>query len=290
LTASTSAARGAGPTAPEPQTKIPVLVLWGVPILLVLTYVFLVSQFFHTQARWTRTEWIVVTELLVIFTAIFSLIWFGAAYFASILFGEYASIGVLKLVTKIPKLNRHVIIAPPHRADTRGEVWGRFGILLLITLGYELIFMLTVVKRGDLAPHLAILSPIRFLGDEALVGFALGLLIAPAAPFLASRVKLRITDSLEFPFLWLALLLLVVGGASALEYQVLPGFVFDPSLFLTSILLYAPAAWYVALAFSRAENHSQNSFLGRAWKARGERFHFGRVQVIDVPDGTATDV
>ena len=281
---------GPFPDNPEPETKVPVLLLWGVPLLLVLAYVLLVAEFFHSQARWTRSEFIYVTELLLVFTALFSLVWFGTAYLSSILLGEYASIAVLALITRIPKLNRHVIVTPSPIADRRGEVWSRFGILLLITLGYELIFMLIVVKRGDLAPHLAIGGPIRFLADEALVGFGLGVLIAPAAPFLAGRLKLRVTDSLEFPLLWLALVLFAVGGASVLEYEVLPGFVFDPVLFFTSILLYAPAAWYVALAFSRSEADARTAFLRRAWRMRGTKFHFGRVRVVDDPEGTITEV
>jgi hypothetical protein len=284
------AATVVAPTVPSPETRVPTLLLWLAPFLMVLAYVVLVTYFFHSQARWSGAKWIEVTELLIITTAVFSLVWYAVAYGASLLLGEYVSVAVLELITKIPKLNRHVVVQPPARADTRSEVWGRFGILLLILLGYELVFMLLVVKRGDLAPHLAIGSPIRFLIDELLAGLVLGLLIAPAAPFVAGRIKLRVTDSLEFPYLWLALILLVVGGASALEYEVLPGFLFDPALFLTSILLYAPAAWFVALAFSRTETVAQRRFLARAWTARGTKFHFGRLRVTDVPEGSDTEV
>ena len=276
--------------APEPATKLPTLVLWVVPFLLVLAYLFVVIRFFHAEARWTGVKWIEVTELLIVVTAIFSIVWYAIAYLFSLLLGEYAAFGVLSLITKIPGLHRHVIVTPPQRPDTAREVWGRFAILLLITLGFELIFMLLVVKRGDLAPRLAIGAPFRFLIDEFLAGLGLAILIAPAAPFLASRVRTRITDSLEFPLLWLAVLLLVVGGASALEYEVLPGVVFNPALFFTSILLYAPAAWYVSLAFSRTEAQAQNLFLQRAWRSRNRKFHFGRLKVTDEPEGTTTEV
>jgi hypothetical protein len=283
-------AREVPPGVPEPETRLPTFVLWLAPFLLVLAYVVLVTYFFHSQARWSGAKWIEVTELLVITTALFSLVWYGVAYGASLLFGEYGSVAILQLITRIPKLNRHVIVQPPARADTRSEVWGRFGILLLVLLGYELVVMLLVVKRGDLAPHLAIGDPIRFFVDELLAGLALGLLIAPAAPFVAGRIKLRITDSLEFPYLWLALILLVIGGASTLVYEVLPGFLFDPALFLTSILLYAPAAWFVGLAFSRTEAMAQRRFLARAWAARGPKLHFGRLKVTDVPEGSVNEV
>ena len=290
MTGGSAPAPPSPPIVPAPTTRLPAAALWLVPVLFVLAYVLVVTQFFHAQARWTGDRWIAVTILLVLTTAILSLAWYGVAYLASLLFGEFVTYGILGLIARIPGLNRHVVVSPPTRPDTSREVWGRFGILLLIGLGFELIFMILLVKRGDLAPRLAISNPFRFVLDEALAGLGLGLLLAPAAPFLASRVRTRITDSLEFPLLWLAALLLVIGGAGILEAEVLPGFVFDPALFLTSVLLYAPAAWYVCLAFSRTETHAQQRFLALAWHHRQGRFHFGRIQVTDVPDGTTTEV
>jgi hypothetical protein len=261
-----------------------------VPLLLVLTYVVVVNQFFHAQAHWTGLRLVGVTLLLLTVTAIFSVIWFAVAFGASLLFGEFVAYGILRLIAQFPGLNRHVVVTPPRRPDTRQEVWGRFGALLLITLGFEVIFLILIVQQGALAPNFAIERPFRFYPYEALAGLGLGLLIAPAAPFLASRVRTRITDSLEFPLLWLAVLLLAVGGSSILFLEVLPGFVFGTALFFTSILLYAPAAWYVALAFSAAEAHAQQRFLNRAWKGRGGRFHFGRLSVTDDPEETSTEV
>jgi hypothetical protein len=272
------------------MARVPTLILWAVPFLLVLTYLSVVPLFFHGQARWTGGKWFGVAVLLFSTTAVFSVIWYAVAYVASLLLGEYATFGVLRLITKIPGLHRHVIVTPPPRPDRSHEVWGRFGILLLITLGFELIFMILLIKRGDLAPRLAIGAPFRFLTYEILAGLGLGVLLAPAAPFLASRVRTRITDSLEFPLLWLAVLLLVVGGTSALELEILPGLAFNTALFLTSILLYAPAAWYVSLAFSRAETAAQNRFLRRAWRSRGQNFHFGRLSVTDEPEGSTSEV
>lgn len=257
---------------------------------MILVYVVLVNQFFHAQARWTGDRIVAVTIVLLVVTAIFSILWYAVAYVASLLFGEYVSFGILSVVTKLPGIHRHVVVTPPQRPDTPHEVWGRFGVLLLITLGFELIFLILIVQRGDLAPSLAINRPFRFIPDEALAGFGLGLLIAPAAPFLGSRLRTRITDSLEFPLLWLAALLLVVGGSTILVLEVLPGFIFNPALFLTSILLYAPAAWYVSLAFSWGEAHAQQRFLQRAWKGRGGRFHFGRLKVTDEPEGMVSEV
>jgi len=280
----------ATPTETGPTFRLPAVVLWFVPFLLLLAYALVVTQFFHAQALWTGDRLVRATIVLLVTTAIFSVLWFGTAYAASLLFGEFMAVGVLALIARIPGLHRHVVVSPPRRPDTPQEVWGRFGALLLVTLGFELIFMILLVKGGDLVPRLAIDAPVRFFTYEALAGFGLALLIAPAAPFLVSRLRTRITDSLEFPLLWLAGLLLVVGGASILELEVLPGVVFDPALFLTSILLYAPAAWYVSLAFSRAELPSQHRFLQRAWKARGERFHFGRVRVVVEPEETVTEV
>jgi len=278
------------PAAPEPPFRLPTLWLWFVPFLLVLAYVAVVTQFFHAEAHWTGARLTRVTILLLVTSGAFSVVWFAIAYGASLVFGEYVAFGVLSLIARIPRINRHVVVTPPKRPDTAQDVWGRFGVLLLITIGFELIFMILLVKGGDLAPQLAIGSPIRFFTYELLAGLGLALLIAPAAPFLASRARTRITDSLEFPYLWLALLLLVVGGASILEVEVLPGFVFNPALFFTSILIYAPAAWYVSLAFSRTEAPAQQRFLERVWKARGGRFHVGRMDVVDEPEGTRSEV
>jgi hypothetical protein len=274
----------------ESPFRIPTIWMWFVPFLLVIAYITVVTQFFHSQAHWTGDRFIRVTILLFLTAGAFSALWFAAAYGASLLFGEFVAFGLLKLIARIPGLHRHVIVTPPKRQDTAREVWGRFGILLLIALGFELIFMVLLVKRGDLAPYLAIDAPFRFFTYELLAGIGLALLLAPAAPFLASRLRTRITDTLEFPYLWLALLLLIVGGASILVVEVLPGVVFDPALFFTSILMYAPAAWYVSLAFSRAEVRARQQFLDRAWKTRGGRFHFGRIRVVDEPEGTIIEV
>jgi len=281
---------GTPPTVPAPSLRLSVLALGWVPIGFVLAYVALVYAFFHGEARWTSELLPRVTVLLLAVTAVFAVAWFLSAYLASLFLGDWVTYGVLRMIARLPVLNRHVVIDPPTRGDTSREVWGRFGILLLIALGFELIFMILIVRRGDLEPALAVARPVRIFLDELLAGLALGLLLAPAAPFLAGRVRTRITDSLPFPLLWLALLLLIVGGVSILEVDVLPGVVFAPALFLASILLYAPAAWFVALGFSVAELDSQRRFVARAWRARGGRFHFGQLRVTDEPEGTTTDV
>jgi hypothetical protein len=279
-----------GPLVPTRTNRLPILLLWFVPFLLIIIYMLVVLTSFHAQAHWTGDRLIEATILLLTVNAAFSVVWFSLAYVASILLGEYVAFGILHLIAKFPGLNRHVVVTPPRRPDSVQEVWGRFGILLLIALGFELIFLLLIVHQGDLAPSLAVARPVRFFPDEAYAGIGLALLLAPAAPFLGSRLRTRITDSLEFPLLWLAVLLIAVGGSSVLLLEVLPGFVFSPALFFTSILLYAPAAWYVCLAFSATEARAQQRFLRRAWKARGDRFHFGRLHVTDEPEGSTTDV
>lgn len=278
------------PEVPAATSRLPPWILWTVPIVLVVAYVFVVAHFFHTEARWSGNRWAEVLVLLLATTLILTFAWYALAYLGAWVLGEFATLGVLRLIAGIPGLHRHVVITPPARPDTSREVWGRFGILLLISMGFELIFMILLVKRGDLAPHLAIGLPLRFVADEGFAGLGLALLIAPAAPFLASRLRTRITDSLEFPWLWLALLLLGVGGASILELEILPGAVFDTALFLTSILLYAPAAWCVSVGFSRVEQRAQSAFLKRAWRARGRMFHFGRIEIAEVPEGTVVRV
>ncbi len=278
------------PSLPGPTPRLPTIVLWLVPFALVLLYVLLVDQFFRDEARWTADLLPRILLLLLLVSALFSVLWFATAYATSLLLGEFVPLGILLLLAKIPSLNRHVIVTPPSRPDTTHEVWGRFGVLLLVTLGFELIFIVLLVHQGDLAPNLAVAHPIRIFVDELVAGVLLALVIAPAAPFLASRFQTRITDSLPFPLLWLALLLLVVGGVGILEFEVLPGVVFSPGLFLVSILLYAPAAWFVCLAFSRTEAQVQEAFLRRAWAARSAQFHFGRLRVTDEPEGTVREV
>jgi hypothetical protein len=150
--------------------------------------------------------------------------------------------------------------------------------------------MVTVFQRGDLSPQFAVSRPVAFFLEEALAGVFLAVVLSPAGPYLASRARLRITDSLEFPLLWLTLLLLVVGGVSVLAVTLLPRVEFDTALFLTSVLLYAPAAWFVALAFAWEETVAQNFFLRHAWEYRSARFHFGRMKVTDEPEGTTVEV
>jgi hypothetical protein len=256
----------------------------------VLSYVILVDVFFHDEARWTGDRLAGVTLLLLAVTFAFSLVWYGLAYGAAVVLGQFVSLGVLVLMSKVPGVDRHVVVTIPARSDTRIEVWGRFGILFLVLLGFELILMVVVVHAGELSPHLVLDRPIVFFRDEVIAGVVLAALLAPVGAFLASRLRTRITDSLEFPLLWLASLLLVVGGVSVLTVEILPGVVIDPILFLASVPLYAPAAWYVALAFSRSEYSVQTAFLRRAWKARSQRFHFGRLLIRDEPENSTTEL
>jgi hypothetical protein len=278
------------PQVPPPTTRLPIAFLWVIPFLFVLLYVFLVAVFFHHQAHWTGNPLLGITLLLLGVTLAFSLLWYAFAYAMARLLGEFVSVGVLLLIARLPWINRHVVVTPPSRPDTPREVWGRFAVLLLILLGFELILMIVVVRGGALSPALVLKRPIVFFQDEALAGVLLAVLIAPVGALLASRLRTHITDSLEFPLLWLAVLLLAAGGASVLTVEVLPRAIIDPALFFTSVLFYAPAAWFIALAFSRSESTAQAGFLRRAWMVRSGRFHFGRIQVRDVPDHTITEL
>jgi hypothetical protein len=273
-----------------PVARLPTLPLWVIPFLMVVAYVFLVTTFYHDQARWTNGRIPAITLELLVITLLFSLGWYVVAYGGAVLLGEFVTLGVLLLISRIPGLERHVVLTPPTRPDSAREVWGRFGILFVIALGFELIFMIVIVHGGELSPDLAVDRPFVFFLDEMVAGLLLAVLLAPAGAFLASRFRTRITDSLEFPLLWLAVLLLIVGGASVLELELLRGVVIDPSLFLISVLLYAPAAWFVCLGFSRSETETYANFLRRAWKARGGRLHFGRILVRDDPEGTTREL
>jgi hypothetical protein len=279
---------GPAPEVPVPTTRLPTEQLWWFPFVLVLAYAVVVTEFFHDQARWTGGRVVEVTLLLLAVTLVFSILWFGFAYVSSLLLGELVPLGVLLLVSRIPGIHRHVVVTPPSRPDSPREVWGRFGVLLVILLGFELILLIVLVRRGALNPGLVLGRPVVFFLDEAVAGLLLAALLAPVGALLGSRLRTRITDSLEFPLLWLAALLLILGGVSVLVADVLPGVIVSPGLFLASVLFYAPAAWFVALAFSRSEATVQGRFLQRAWAHRGGRFHFGRVQVADVPEGTVT--
>ncbi|MGD1099424.1 MAG: hypothetical protein ABR888_03660 [Thermoplasmata archaeon] len=284
--------RGVGgpPQAPAPPKGLPLILLWVVPFLLVLVYVVLVHEFFHDQARWTDARSLGIALVLLGVILAFSFVWFVVGLVSSRTLGVLVPLGVLLLIARLPGLNRHVVITPPQHPDTPAEMWGRFGALFVVTLGFELVYMVTVFQRGDLAPQIAINRPFSFFLEEVLTGVLLAVILAPAAPYLSSRARLRITDSLNFPFLWLTIILLVVGGATVLAVTLLPGVAFDTALFFTSILLYAPAAWFVALAFTWEETVAQNLFFRYAWKYRFSRFHFGRMKVTDEPEGTITEV
>lgn len=246
-----------------------------------MSYVVLASTFFHSEARWTDARVGVVGLALsvVLATLVYSVVWFAVAYAAALSVGVLLPLGVLVALGKLPILRRHIVIAVPRRSDTPKEVWGRFGVLFAVTLGFELLYMVILFQRGDLTPRIVVLRPSSFFLEEALAGLLLGVAMAPAGPFLAGRVRLRIVDSLEFPFLWLTLLLLIVGGVSLAVVVLLPRIVVNPGLFFLSILIYAPAAWFIALGFSRAEATAQNRFLRRAWQKRSPNFHFGQLEV-----------
>jgi hypothetical protein len=93
-------------------------VLWVVPFLFVVVYVLVVVVYFHDQARWTDDRLTGITLLLLGITAAFSLVWYSVAYGASLLLGEYGTVGVLLLISKIPGITRHVVVTPPARAET----------------------------------------------------------------------------------------------------------------------------------------------------------------------------
>lgn len=280
------------PQVPGSTPKVPTLLLWVVPVLLVVSYVVLASTFFHAEARWTDARVGVAGLALsvVLATLLYSLVWFAVAYAAAISIGVFLPLWVLVALGKLPVLRRHIVIAVPNRPDTPNEVWGRFGILFAVTLGFELLYMVILFQRGELTPRIVVLRPSSFFFEEALAGLLLGVAMAPAGPFLLGRVRLRIVDSLEFPFLWLTLLLLIVGGVSLAVVVLLPRIVVDPGLFFLSILVYAPAAWFIALGFSRAETAAQNRFLRRAWDRRGPNFHFGQLEVRETESDARIEV
>jgi len=278
------------PSAPRAARSLPVLGLWLVPLAFVAAYGLVVLEFFHDQARWTDAHFVGIVIVLLGVTLAFSLAWFGAALVASRTLGVLVPLGVLLAIVRIPGLNRHAVVEAPVRPDTPRETWGRFGIVFVVTLGFELIYMITVFQRGDLAPRFALDRPFAFFVEEFLAGLLLAIILSPAGPYLMSRARLRITDSLEFPFLWLMLLLLVVGGITVLAITLLPGVTINAPLFLTSILFYAPAAWFVALAYCWHDTAVQNLFFAQAWKRRSDHFHFGRMSVTDEPEGTTTTV
>jgi hypothetical protein len=281
---------GGAPAAPPATRPLPLVALWVVPFVLVLVYALVVHEFFHDEARWTDARFLGLILVLLGVTLAFSVLWFVVGVAASRTVGVFVPLGVLVLLARFPGVNRHVVITAPQRPDTTLETWGRFGILFLVVLGFEVVYMVTVFQRGDLAPQFAVSRPFAFFLEEVLAGLLLAVILSPAGPYFASRVRLRITDSLEFPLLWLTLLLLVVGGVTVLAVTLLPRVAFDPALFLTSVLLYAPAAWFVALSLTWEETVAQNLFFRHAWKQRSERFHFGRMKVTDEPEGTVTEV
>jgi hypothetical protein len=278
------------PGVPASRARLPFLALAVVPFLLVLGYALAVHQFYHDQARWTDDRLGAIVLLLVLVTVGFGALWYWVASRAAVAFGALVPLAVLRAVTSVPGLNRHAVVTPPTQPDSRRALWARFGARFLVALGFELIVLVAIVQRGAAHPSLVVYRPLQMFFDEAIAGVLLGLLLAPAAPFLASPLRIRITDALVFPLFWLALLLLLVGGTTVLEVEILPGAVVDPTLFLTTVLLYAPAAWFVSLGFSRSEAAAQNGFLRRAWGARSGRLHFGKLQVADLPEGTVHDV
>jgi hypothetical protein len=257
---------------------------------MVAAYILLVLTFYHDEAHWTGAPFVGVTLTIVITTAIFSLIWYGVAWFAALSLGVYAPLGFLLLVGRLPIGRRHAIVQVPDRADTPREVWGRFVLVFLVALGYELLFMIILFHRGLLSPHVIVLRPELFFFYEGIAGVILGVALAASGPYFASRVRLRIADSLPFPFVWLTLTLLVIGGTTLALLVVLPGIQREPLVFFLSILIFAPAAWFVALGYSRAEWRAQNYFLARAWPRRGPYLHFGDLEVRESDTGAQVRV
>jgi hypothetical protein len=268
---------------------LPALALWGVPFLLVALYVVRVGAFFHAEARWTSSGLgeIGLAVVVLFATLAYSLLWYAVAYAAALSVGAFLSLGVLVVLGKLPVFRRHVVIAVPNRPDTPREVRDRFGVLFLVALCFELLYLVILFQRGELSPRFAVSRPTSFFFDEAIAGLLLGIILAPAGPFLAGRLRRRIVDSLEFPFLRLTLLLLVVGGASLAVVVLLPRIELNPALFFLSILVYAPAAWFIAPGFSRAEVAAQNLFLARAGRRRGPSFHFGQLEVRETESRTS---
>ena len=277
------------PSLPEPTYRIPLGWLWAIPFALVAAYLLVVHQFMAPQARWATRDLPSIAILLFMLLGLYSVVWFAAAYLGAFVLGEWVPVVVGWLLGWIPGAGRQIIVTPPTRPDTRKEVWGRFGILWGILLGIELIFLVLIERGGALNLNLTAYHPLVFFTDEIEVGLLLAVAIAPAAPFLAARLRVRIIDTLPFPYLWLGLVVLVLGGTTVAIVAVLPGATLDPRLFLVSLLIYAPVAWYLALAFSWGESTAQRRFLRRAWAFRSSRFHFGRLQIRDEPSGEVHD-
>jgi hypothetical protein len=127
------------PIAPSATRRLPLVALWVVPLVLVLVYVLVVHQFFHDEARWTDARLLGIALVLLGITLVYSFVWFAVGFAASRTVGVFVPLGVLLLLGRLPGLNRHAVVTPPRRPDTPRETWGRFGILFLVTLGFELV-------------------------------------------------------------------------------------------------------------------------------------------------------
>ena len=267
------------PPIPGPYPLLPTYWLWGVPFLFVGTYVLLVLTFYRDEAHWTGAGPFVVPLTILLTTAGYSVIWFFIAWGGALTVGVFVPIGVLLLLGKLPIARRHTVIEVPDRPDTPRVVWGRFALFFLVALGFELLFMIVLFHRGLLSPRIVVSHPEEFFLDEGLGGLVLALLLAPAGPYFASRLRLRIVDTLPFPYVWLAALLFVIGGTTIALLVLLPGITHEPAVFFLSILLYAPGAWYLALGYSRAEWKAQTLFVSHVWPRRGPNLHFGQIEV-----------
>ena len=251
------------------------------PFLFVAAYVLLVLEFYHDEAHWTGLGFGLVLFEIGLTTAAYAVVWFFLAWGAAVSVGVLVPLGVMLLLGRIPIARRHAVVEVPDRVDTAFEVWGRFGLVFAIALGFELLFMIVLFHRGLLSPRIIVEHPELFFFDEGIAGVLLGVLLAPSGPYISARLKLRITDALPFPYLWLALLLLVIGGTTLAVLVVLPGLEREPAVFFLSILLYAPAAWFIALAYSRSEWSAQLRFLDHAWRHRDSHFHVGQLEARD---------
>ncbi len=269
------------------SARMRTLLLWPVPALFVVLYLLLI-RFFHAAA-WSPLIGYGLLGLLLIAILVFSPVWYAVGWLSGRFLGTYAPWTVLRLLASLPLWPRRVVLTPLGQTPEGYGRTAKFLTLFALVLVFEVIYLAGSQRRGVTDPFEGSVLAGRFLLDVLLGGVLLGLLLSPAAPHLLGRLRLHIVGTLEFPMLWLTMMLLLVGGVTAALYALFPFTNGGLSHLLLSLLVYAPAAWYLSLGFLATDGLASDGLLSLARSHPTPGIVVGRLQVREESTGKVTE-